>query len=121
MNIVNKLTLRYMKLNKKRTLITIIGVIISAAMITGGVATLGISFMDLEKRQIISDEGEWHVIYKDIDNTQLQAIKNDKETKQIMLSRDLGCAILNKGQNKSRLICLFENIIKKALKNFLLN
>ncbi|NFE79384.1 FtsX-like permease family protein [Clostridium sporogenes] len=117
MNIVNKLTLRYIKLNKKRTLITIIGVIISAAMITG-VATLGISFMDLEKRQIISDEGEWHVIYKDINNTQLQDIKNDKETKQIMLSRDLGCAILNKGQNKSRPYMFIREYNKEGFEKF---
>lgn len=35
MNIVNKVTLRHLKENKRRTLITIIGVIISVAMITG--------------------------------------------------------------------------------------
>ena len=40
MNIVNKLTLRQLLLNKKRTLVTIIGVIISVAMITA-VASFG--------------------------------------------------------------------------------
>ena len=53
MNIVNKLTGRHLKKNKRRTLITIIGVIISVAMITA-VATLGVSFLDFMKRQTIS-------------------------------------------------------------------
>lgn len=51
MNIINKLTLRNLKLNKKRTIVTIIGVIISAAMVTG-VATLVVSFMDVMQRQV---------------------------------------------------------------------
>ena len=42
MNIVNKLTVRQLKENKKRTMVTVIGVIISVAMITA-VATLGLS------------------------------------------------------------------------------
>ena len=61
MNIVNKLTLKQLLLNKKRTLVTIIGVIISVAMITA-VASLGVSFMDMMKRQVISDDGQWHVL-----------------------------------------------------------
>ncbi len=52
MNIVNKVTVRHMKQNKKRTLVTILGVIISAAMITA-VATLAVSFMELMQRQTI--------------------------------------------------------------------
>ena len=63
MNIVNNLTLRQLLLNKRRTLVTIIGVIISVAMITA-VASLGISFMDMLRRQVISDGGEWHVLMK---------------------------------------------------------
>lgn len=48
MNIMNKLTLRNLKENKRRTLVTIIGVIISVSMLTA-VATLGVSFIDLLK------------------------------------------------------------------------
>ncbi|EJW15195.1 hypothetical protein PAV_9c01180 [Paenibacillus alvei DSM 29] len=43
MNIVNTLTIRHLMQNKRRTLVTIIGVIISVAMVTA-VATLGFSF-----------------------------------------------------------------------------
>ncbi|MBZ4668957.1 MAG: transporter, permease protein [Defluviitaleaceae bacterium] len=94
MNIVNKLTLRQLKLNKKRTLVTIIGSIISVAMVTA-VATLGISFMDLMRRQNIADQGEWHVVYNNVNKTQVEAIKNDAETKDLILERVLGYAPIN--------------------------
>ncbi|WP_043931707.1 FtsX-like permease family protein [Bacillus sp. EB01] len=91
MNIVNKLTVRHLKENKRRTLVTIFGVIISVAMLTA-VSTLGVSFLDLMKRDAIADEGEWHVLYKDVDAVQLEAIENDKETNKLILSSDFGFA-----------------------------
>lgn len=98
MNIVNKLTIRHLKQNKRRTLVTIIGVIISVAMVTA-VATLGFSFMDLMQRQTIASDGEWHVQYKNVNQDQLQAIHSDEETKKAVLSRDLGYAYLEGSEN----------------------
>ena len=74
MNIINKVTLRHLKENKRRTLVTIIGVIISVAMITA-VATLGVSFLDLMIRQHIISNGEWHVQYKNVNANQIEVIK----------------------------------------------
>lgn len=99
MNIVNRLTIRNMRQNKRRTLVTIIGVIISVAMVTA-VTTLGVSFMDLLQRITIARDGEWHVLYRNVNQEQLQAIKNDQETKTLFLSRDLGYAFLEGNQNK---------------------
>lgn len=101
MNIINKLTIRQLKLNKKRTLVTIIGVIISVAMVTA-VATLVVSFMDLLQRQTIATEGEWHVIYKNVNKEQIQAIYNHENTKNLILSRDTGFAFLDGSQNKNK-------------------
>ncbi|MCY9513866.1 ABC transporter permease [Paenibacillus apiarius] len=101
MNIVNKLTVRQLKQNKRRTLVTIIGVMISVAMVTA-VATLGFSFLDVMKRQTIADKGEWHVLYKDVNKEQLNAIKNDDATQAVVISRDLGYAPLKGGQNTNK-------------------
>ncbi|TCJ02321.1 ABC transporter permease [Cytobacillus praedii] len=98
MNIVNKLTIRHLKKNKKRTLVTIIGVIISVAMVTA-VATLGFSFMDLMQRQTISTDGEWHLQYKNVNQDQLQAITSDEETEKVILSREIGYAFLEGSEN----------------------
>jgi len=99
MNIVNRLTLRQLKLNRKRTIVTIIGAIISVAMITA-VSILGISFMDLMQRQTIADNGEWHVLYGNINPAQYEAILRDSETKTVILSRDKGYALLPGSQNQ---------------------
>lgn len=117
MNIINKLTLKQLLLNKRRTLVTIIGVIISVAMITA-VASLGISFMDMLKRQIISDEGEWHVLYENVNKTQLEAIKNDDETRRVIISRDLGYAFLEESQNDNKPYVFLKEYSKEGFENF---
>lgn len=101
MNIVDKLTVRHLKQNKRRTLVTIIGVIISVAMVTA-VSTLGFSFLDLMKRQTIVNEGEWHVLYNDVNKEQLKAIKNDDATQTVVISRNVGYAPLEGGQNTNK-------------------
>lgn len=101
MNIVNKLTLRHLKHNKRRTLVTVIGVVISVAMLTA-VATLAVSFMALLQKQTIADEGEWHVLYKNVNEEQLKRIQADKNTKSVVLSRDVGYADLEGSENESK-------------------
>ncbi|MFB5269381.1 ABC transporter permease [Paenibacillus enshidis] len=101
MNIVNTLTIRHLKQNKRRTLVTIIGVIISVAMVTA-VATLVFSFADLMIRQTIADTGEWHVQYQDVTKEQLAAIQGDDATKTVAITRDLGYASLEGGQNPNK-------------------
>src|SRR5699024_8050490 len=99
MNIVNKLTWRHMRKNKRQTLVTIIGVIISVAMVTG-VATLAFSFMDLMQKQTIAQEGEWHVQYHDVSDEQLVSIEADKQTKDVFLQRPVGYATLEDGRSE---------------------
>ncbi len=101
MNIISQLTLRHLKQNKKRTLVTIIGVIISVAMVTA-VTTLGVSFMDLMQRQTIADEGEWHVLYKDVNAKQLAAIQKDDATEIAALTNDRGYALLEGSRNSNK-------------------
>nr|WP_255639779.1 FtsX-like permease family protein [Aquibacillus saliphilus] len=90
-----------MKQNKKRTIVTIIGVIISVAMLTA-VATLSVSFMDLLQRQTIADEGEWHVLYKDVNKEQLEEIESDEATESVVISRNRGYAHLEGAENENK-------------------
>jgi putative ABC transport system permease protein len=115
-NIINKVTLRHLKENKRRSLVTIIGVIISIAMITA-VSTLGVSFLDLMIRQDISDNGEWHVQYKNVNLDQIEAIKQDSETKTLILSSD-GYATLEKSKNDYKPYLYFKNYNKIGMKQF---
>lgn len=101
MNIINKLTLRHLIENKKQTLVTIIGVIISVAMVTA-VITLGSSFLTLMQKETIKDYGEWHVQYRGVDKEQLEAIKQDTATKQLITSKERGHALLPGSQSVNK-------------------
>ncbi|KMJ56653.1 cell division protein FtsX [Bacillus sp. LL01] len=117
MNIVNKLTLRHLKKNKRRTLVTIIGVIISVAMVTA-VATLGVSFLDLLKRQSIADNGEWHVQYKNVTRDQIKAIGEDENTKSLILSSDVGYSKLEGDEVTDKPYLFFKGYNEEGLKQF---
>ena len=60
MKIVNRVTFEYLKKNKKRTVVTILGVIISVAMLTA-ISTFTSSFTDFLKRNTINLTGDWQV------------------------------------------------------------
>lgn len=60
MNIFARITARTMKENKTRTIVTIIGVILSTAMITA-VATLGGTFQNFFIEYTKEQDGNWHV------------------------------------------------------------
>lgn len=116
MNIIHKMTLRHLRENKRRSLVTIIGVIISVAMITA-VTTLGSSFLDLMIRQDIADNGEWHVKYVNTNEDQVEAIRNDAATKDVILSSD-GYAELKESQNAYKPYLYVRNYNISGLKNF---
>jgi len=101
MNIMNKLTLRTLKENKRRTIITVIGVIISVAMLTA-VSTIATSFMDAMQRQEIANNGEWHVQFGGVKREQIDSIVNDDQTKDAFLTRPLGYSYLEGSGNEHK-------------------
>ncbi len=101
MNIVNKLTLRQMMKNKRRTLVTMIGVIISVAMVSA-VAIIATSFMDVLQRESIESNGNWHVQYNDVNEEQMKDLRADEQTETSFLSRDVGYADLPGSENKEK-------------------
>ncbi|TYS62508.1 FtsX-like permease family protein [Sutcliffiella horikoshii] len=117
MNIINKLTLRHLKKNKRRTLVTIIGVIISVAMVMA-VATLGVSFLDLFKRQSIADSGEWHVQYKNVTSNQIKTIEEDGNTEKLILSSDMGYALLEGDEISDKPYLFFKGYNEEGLEQF---
>lgn len=89
MNIVNKLTLRNLKLNKKRAMITIIGVVLSVAMITAA-STFIQSMVDSLKSYEIKQSGNWHVSFQDVKIKDVPIIEKDDQVKTTQISKDLG-------------------------------
>ncbi|MEG0826469.1 MAG: ABC transporter permease [Bacilli bacterium] len=80
MNILNKLTIKHLKMNKKRTIVTIIGVILSTALMTG-IGLLFSTVRDNTVKNIIESNGSHHVII-DIPYNRLDLIEKNKKIKK---------------------------------------
>ncbi|UTI40279.1 ABC transporter permease [Niallia sp. RD1] len=117
MNIMNKLTLRNLKENKRRTLVTIIGVIISVSMLTA-VATLGVSFIDLLKRDSIARAGEWHTQFIGVNSEQVKEIEEDKKIEKVILSNDLGYADWKGSKSEYKPYLFFRQYDEQGLTQF---
>ncbi len=93
MNLYTSLTLRYLKENKKRTIVTIIGIILSTALICG-IGNIFESFMDYQIRETIADNGNFHATFYDIKKENLDTITKSTGISKSSLSDNLGYAKL---------------------------
>ncbi|OUQ89403.1 ABC transporter permease [Brevibacillus brevis] len=98
MNIVNQLTLRYMKKNKSRTLVTIIGVVISVAMLTA-VFSISSSFMDMMQRNAIAYSGKWQAAFLNVTGEDVAVITNREAIERYDIDQKLGFARLSNSPN----------------------
>lgn len=75
MSVLNRLTIKNLRLNKKRTIVTIIGIILSTALMVG-IGLLFSSFQDLMIRDTIGYSGKYEANYSDVDLDKLNNIKD---------------------------------------------
>ncbi len=101
MNLLNRLTLKNLRLNKKRTLVTIIGVILSTALITG-VATLVSSFRSTIIEYEKQDSGDYHYVFYNVPVDDLKYIKNNRNVEDVYLNEDLGYSLLDGSKNEDK-------------------
>ncbi|MCI8481573.1 MAG: ABC transporter permease [Clostridia bacterium] len=111
MNILSKLTSNYLKQNKKRTIVTIIGIILSGAMITA-VASLAVSFQGFMLDMEISRNGAWEANFRNVKTEDIAEIVNDKRFSNVMLMVPVGMA---KNSYSSDSFCYVKAYSKEAL------
>ena len=81
MNVLSKITVKSLKRNRTRTIVTIIGIILSATMICA-VTTFASSLINYGKECAIYTEGNWHTRQVDTKyNTYEDVLKDDKVEK----------------------------------------
>ena len=117
MSILNKFTIKSLKLNKKRTIVTIIGIMLSTALICG-VAGLVSSFQNSLIEWAKINDGNYHVTFNNVTNDKLQYVTENQKVKDYFFSSSLGWANLegSKANNKPYLHVLSYD--KKALENY---
>ncbi|NLA26800.1 MAG: ABC transporter permease, partial [Firmicutes bacterium] len=101
MNILNRLTRRSLKLNRKRTIVTVIGIILSTAMICATIS-IAVSFQDLFLQRAKQTDGNFHATFRDVPLEQSQYITENSYTDTAMFSRNLGFAPFDQSYNKYR-------------------
>ena len=65
MKILNRLTIKHLKMNPKRTIVTIIGIVLSMALMLG-CGLLASSFIESMKQEAIMLHGEYHAAFKSL-------------------------------------------------------
>ncbi|WP_273485148.1 ABC transporter permease [Desulforamulus ruminis] len=101
MNIFNKVALQGLKKNRTRTLVTIVGVALSAALITA-VATFAVSLQTYMVNGAIMNYGNWHVAFPDADTSFVQEQADDNRVANIESFENIGYGALKGGQNPDK-------------------
>ncbi len=101
MNVFNKTALQGLKKNRARTLVTIAGVALSAALITA-VATFCVSLQTYLINGAIEKSGDWHVEFYDADTSFVREQAADGRTENISFFENIGYAALDGCKNPDK-------------------
>lgn len=99
MNIFHKVALEGLRKSKTRTFVTIIGVALSAALVTAG-ASFGVSLLSYMVDGAKTRTGSWHAAFKEVSSSFAKERTKDKEAEESVITKNLGYAKL-KGLNDS--------------------
>lgn len=91
MNIFGTITARTMKQSRSRSIVTIIGVILSTAMITA-VTTFGMSMHGFLVDTSIQQEGNWHVVLENVTPELVDEIRKDERIEELGIITPVGYA-----------------------------
>lgn len=101
MNILNRLTIKHLTMNKKRTIVTIVGIILSAALMVG-IGTIASTFRDYMIQDMIEQNGPWHAKLFEVPKKNLTYIENNVDVKETYERYALGYAKLENGENAAK-------------------
>ncbi|MDD6235114.1 MAG: FtsX-like permease family protein [Lachnospiraceae bacterium] len=91
MNILNKVTRKALGRNRMRTFVTIIGIVLSAAMFTA-VTTSITSMQNYMKKCCEQTDGSWYARYNMADNSKLSEIRSDSDVSRVETLEMIGYA-----------------------------
>lgn len=116
MNLLNKLTLKNLKLNKKRTIVTIIGIILSVALITAVTSMFFSAYHSIIKYET-SIKGDFHYEFMNVSGKDLKNFENNRNIEEFGIVKNIGYANLTKSQNEYKLYAYIKAFDNKAFAN----
>ena len=91
MNILNNLTIKHLKSNKKRTVVTIIGIILSTALMVG-IGLLFSTVRDNSLKMVIENNGDHHIAI-DVPKDKLDFVTKNESVLKYKYKSSLGFAL----------------------------
>jgi len=101
MNIFSRYTLNTLKKNKTRTLVTLVGILLSVAMLTA-VTSFIASLQNFLLEDTIAREGNWHGQLFGIEDTGLAELRSQNGVELVSALQELGYAMLEEYDDPSR-------------------
>lgn len=120
MNLLNKLTTKNLKLNKKRTIVTIIGITLSIALITAVSAlffSANASLINFE----IKSSGNYHYSFKDVPKEEIEIFENNRNIESIYRVQNIGYAKLEESKNEYKPYAYITAFDQSSLDNLAIN
>ncbi len=116
MNIIGRFTLRSMKVNRTWTVVTLVGIILSTAMISA-VSTFCESFIIFLRNDTIAQTGNWHAAITGVPAKDIEDIREAGFAGEITVSREVGFALLENPKNEDMPYLFIEQYEESAYKN----
>lgn len=101
MNIFSRYTLKTLKKNKTRTVVTLAGILLSAAMLTA-VTSFIASLQHFLLEDTIAREGNWHGQLFGVEDTDLEKLRTQDGVELVSALQTLGYAVLEEYDDPSR-------------------
>lgn len=93
MNVFHKVALQGLLKSRTRTVVTIVGVMLSTAMFTA-IATFGTSLVQYMINVEIAKGGSWHIVFSGVALSELQQWESDEEVAESAVFENIGYAVL---------------------------
>ena len=120
MNLLKKLTNKNLQLNKKRTIVTIIGIMLSVALITA-VATMFVSLYKSIVKYETTLKGNFHISFTGVPYEDLKYFKENRYIENYHLIEPVGYAKLDGSRNESKPYLYILSFTKDSLENMAVN
>ena len=101
MNLMKTLTLKNLKLNRKRTIVTIVGIILATALLSA-LVTLVSSFQYSVIEYQKQKGGDFHVKFSNVKMSELSEFKNNRNIESTFETMGMGFAKLNGCKNEDK-------------------
>ena len=101
MNLMKTLTLKNLKLNRKRTIVTIVGIILATALLSALVTLVSsfqYSMIEYQKQK----DGDFHVKFSDVKMSELSELKNNRNIESTFETMGMGFAKLDGCKNEDK-------------------